>query len=561
MTSDAALYDRARKAGLSPAWTDATGQHKIVSPDTLRTVLDALGGHEALDAQPGDAETCFSVGEAAPGRRVAGLAVQLYALRGSNGFGDLGALARFAREAAPLGIDALAVSPLHAPFLAAIDDISPYAPSSRLFLNALYAAEDVPDDGRDGLVDWPRAARAKLARLRSAYARAPVVQADERLRDHARFEAFDAHFRAQGLYRWQDWPTAYRNPRSAEVEAFAQSHGDEVRFHIFLQGLVDKSLAEAQVTARDAGMAIGLIADIAVGMSPNGSHAWSAPDEVLRGLTIGAPPDIFNPQGQNWGLTALSPAAPREAFARTWDAAMRHAGGVRIDHAMGLNRLWVIPDGAGAHEGVYLRYPMQTLLALLGERSRHHRAIVIGEDLGTVPDGFREAARAAGMLGMEVLWFQRDGRRFLAPDRWSAHAAALTTTHDLPTVAGWWRGRDIDWLEKLGRKSEHGDIAAERWAREEDRAHLWSMTGHGLEPSPEETERVVEAALSFVGRTPCEIAIVPIEDILGVAEQPNIPGTINEHPNWRRRLPPGDTLASETARANLAALMRERSRS
>lgn len=559
MMSDAALADRARKAGLAPDWIDASGQHKSVSPDTLRTVLDALGGFELRDPQPSEVETCFSVGDAAPGRRVAALAVQLYALRGSDGFGDLGALARFAREAAPLGIDAIAVSPLHAPFLAAVDDVSPYAPSSRLFLNPLYAAEDIPDDGRDGLVDWPQASRAKIARLREAHAHASPLQAEGRLRDHARFEALDAHFRERGLYRWQDWPGAYRDPRSDEVEAFAREHRSEVEFHAFLQILTERDLARAQAAARDAGMTIGLIADIAVGMSPHGSHAWSAPDDVLRGLSIGAPPDILNPVGQNWGLTALSPAAPREAFADTWDAAMRHAGGVRIDHAMGIKRLWMIPDGAGAEDGVYLHYPMQELLALLVERSRHHRAIVIGEDLGTVPDGFREATRAAGMLGMEVLWFQRDERRFLPAERWSRHAAALTTTHDLPTVAGWWRGRDIDWLEKLDRKSEHGTIDAERWARGEDRAHLWSVIGHGLEPSPEETERVVEGALAFLGRTPCEIAIVPVEDLLGVVEQPNIPGTIDEHPNWRRRLPPDVSLESEAAHVNLAALMRGRS--
>jgi 4-alpha-glucanotransferase len=554
MMSDATLTERARKAGLAPDWIDASGNPKTVSADTLRTVLDTLGGYEAIEDSPAESATCFSVGEAAPGRRMTGLAVQLYALRASNGFGDLGALSRFAKEVAPFGVDALAVSPIHAPFLADTSGISPYSPSSRLFLNPLYAAEDVPDDGRDGLVDWPHAMQAKIARLRAAFASAPPPQADERLRDHARFEALDAHFRTQGLYRWQDWPSAYRDPRSGEVEAFARTHRDEVGFHVSLQNLTEQSLADAQASARSAGMAIGLIADIAVGMSPHGSHAWSAQHEVLRGLTIGAPPDIFNPQGQNWGLTALSPAAPREAFADTWDAAMRHAGGVRIDHAMGLNRLWVIPEGAGPQDGVYLHYPMHALMTLLAERSRRHRAIVIGEDLGTVPDGFREAVREAGMLGMEVMWFQREGRRFLRPERWSKHAAALTTTHDLPTVAGWWRGRDIDWLEKLGRKSEHGSIADERWARGEDRSHLWSAIGSGPQPEPQDPERVVEAALAFVGRTPCEIALVPIEDVLGVVEQPNIPGTIDEHPNWRRRLPPGDTLAGAVARANLAAL-------
>ncbi|MBV9990541.1 MAG: 4-alpha-glucanotransferase [Alphaproteobacteria bacterium] len=553
--SDAALTERARKAGLAPEWIDASGRAQTVAPDTLRSVLDALGGYELADAQICGEERCFSIEEAAPGRRVAGIAVQLYGLRGSDGFGDLGALARLAREAGALGIDAIAVSPIHAPFLAAPDDISPYAPSSRLFLNPLYAAENLPDDGRDGLIDWPRAARDKIARLRERLTGAPIPCTDARLRDHARFETLDAHFRARGLYRWQDWPVAYRDPRGAEVDAFAREHAAEIDFHIALQKLTEESLAEAQAEARDAGMAIGPIADVAVGMSPHGSHAWSAPNEVLRGVTIGAPPDIFNPSGQNWGLTALSPGAGPAAFADTWSASMRHAGGVRIDHAMGLCRLWVIPEGGDPKDGVYLRYPMRMLLGTLAQVSRHHRAVVIGEDLGTVPDGFREAMRGAGILGMEVLWFQRDDRRFLAPERWSRQAAALTTTHDLPTVAGWWRGQDIDWLERLGRKSEHGDVAAERWARHEDRAHLWSAIGRGLEPSPEEPERVVQSALEFVGRTPCEIAIVPLEDVLGLAEQPNIPGTIDEHPNWRRRLPVGRSLSDAQSRASLEALV------
>ncbi len=233
MTSDAALYDRARKAGLAPDWIDATGHPKTVSPDTLRTVLAALGGYEATEAQPGEVGTCFSVGEAAAGRRVAGLAVQLYALRGSNGFGDLGALARFARAAGPLGIEALAVSPIHAPFLAAVDEHSPYAPSSRLFPQPALCGGGRARRRLDGLVDWPAASRAKLARLRAAFGKAPSAPADGRLRDHARFEVLDAYFREQRLYRWQDWPLAYRDPRSSAVEAFAHDHQDDVDFHVF----------------------------------------------------------------------------------------------------------------------------------------------------------------------------------------------------------------------------------------------------------------------------------------------------------------------------------------
>ncbi len=630
--SDAALTDLARAAGLAPDWTDAGGAYRTVPAETLRRVLAALGlpadsdariaesrlalqQHEVqaprlLIARPGERlaigdktveapqqigyhaigtgsgactlavvpARCFGIEDAAPGRRLTALAVQLYALRGSDGFGDLAALAEFAGRAAPLGVDAIAVSPLHA---LRPGEISPYSPSTRFFLNPLYAdaalagGAAVADDGSDALVDWPRATATRLAALKQAFAQladrreldAFRTEQGERLRHHAQFESLDEHFRAHGIWQWQDWPKPFQDPASAEVAAFARDHAETVDFRIFLQWLSAKSLAAAQDRACAAGMALGLISDIAVGMSPHGSHAWAAPDEVLAGLSVGAPPDIFNPQGQDWGLTALSPTAMKRdgyrGFIDTLRAGMRHAGGVRIDHAMGLRRLWLIPHGAGPGEGVYLQYPMDDLLALLALESHLHRAVVVGEDLGTVPDGFRETLARTGVLGMQVLWFQREGDRFLPPPRWSGHATALTTTHDLPTVAGWWVGRDIDWLERLGRRSEHGDVAGERRARDHDRYCLWSAfrdagTASGNQPSPGDSAPVVEAALDFVGRTPCELAIVPVEDILALVEQPNIPGTIDEHPNWRRRLPPGDPLAAPAALANLAVLRRAR---
>jgi 4-alpha-glucanotransferase len=555
--TDEELYARARRAGLAVEWYHARGERRSVSPETLRAALKALDGFEAPPDEPVTDDRCFSIEEVAPGRRLSSVALQLYSLRG-GAFGDLRALPAFAREAAGAGLDAVAVSPIHAPFLAACHDVSPYSPSSRLFLNPLYADTGVtPDTGGD-LVDWPNAVPVKLEALRAVFAThgRSNVEPEPRLRDHARFEALDAHFRAQGLNDFRDWPFAYRDPCSAVVEAFAREHADEIAFHIFLQTLTEESLAAAQAAARGAGMGIGLIADLAIGTSPAGSHAWSAPDELLTGLCIGAPPDIFQPQGQNWGIVGLSPGKGRAAFAETLRRAMRCTGGVRIDHAMGLQRLWVIPDGARPEEGVYLYYPMHEMLGIVARESRAHRAIVIGEDLGTVDPHFRAAMQARAMLGMEVLWFQRDGRRFLDAERWSPHAAALTTTHDLPTVAGWWRGRDLDWLERLGRRAEFDDIAAERRARDEDRAHLWSVIGSGPMPPPDNAAPVVEAAFAFVGRTPCPLAMVSAEDVLGLVEQPNMPGTIDEHPNWRRRLPVADIFAQ--GRANITALLHGR---
>jgi 4-alpha-glucanotransferase len=655
-----ALKALAKAVGLSPEWIDAAGARRTVRPETLHTVLRALGLRADTDAAlresremlakrqsgtalliaregeslslgparnvtihyadgesaavvtsssgDGDAviacparpgyhrietdrgtralaiapERCFTIADAAPGRRLAGLAVQLYALRGTRGFGDLGSLSRFAEAAAPLGIDAVAVSPLHARFLSSPADISPYSPSSRFFFDPLYAdvslagGATTPDDMNGALVDWPQASLEKRARLEDAFSRflqsspaadfATFRQAQgERLIRHARFEALDTHFRQQGIANWNGWPQSYRDPQSSAVKAFAQAHARVIDFHIFLQWLTAKSLAAAQACARAAGMAVGLIADLAVGMNPNGSHAWSAPNEILRGLSVGAPPDIFNREGQDWGLTALSPHglldSGHDAFIATLRAAMGHAGGVRIDHAMGLRRLWLIPDGAGPGDGVYLQYPMADLLNLIALESHRHRAIVIGEDLGTVPEGFREASAERGILGMEVLWFQRDSESYLPQSCWSPNAAALTTTHDLPTLAGWWRGRDIDWQEKLGRETVSGSIAGEREVRIRDRARLWSAfeaAGCARGALPDEPTPAVEAALDFVGGTPCALAIVPVEDILALPEQPNIPGTIDEHPNWRRRFPPGDIFEGAEARANLASLRRAR---
>jgi len=225
-------------------------------------------------------------------------------------------------------------------------------------------------------------------------------------------------------------------------------------------------------------MSIGIITDIAVGMDPLGSHAWSAPDELLRDLHVGAPPDIFNTRGQDWGLTGFSPRAllssGYNSFLATLRANMAHAGGVRIDHALGLRRLWVIPSGASPADGVYLHYPQRELLGLTALESQLNRAVVIGEDLGTVPEGFRDELVRAGVLGMQVLWFERDNRGgFISPGRWRRDAAAMTTTHDLPTIAGWWSGRDIDWQERLGQlRSPEKQQRSERAA---DRKLLWGL--------------------------------------------------------------------------------------
>ncbi|HEY1749684.1 MAG TPA: 4-alpha-glucanotransferase [Caulobacteraceae bacterium] len=531
------------------------------------------------------------------GRPIWGLGVQTYALRDAEAadVGDFGALARFAAAAGRAGADLVAISPAHALFAADPSRYSPYAPSTRLFLNPLLAdprtlfpdAEPLADrSGGGALLDWAALWPERLTRLQRLHAAFNRDGGDARradfeafrhdggaeLESHALFEALHGHFfRERQAGGWPDWPAAYRSPGSQAVRAFAAEHADVVDFHVFAQWLADRSLAAAQRAAREAGMAVGLVTDLAVGMDGGGSHAWSRPEDLLQGVSVGAPADPLEPSGQDWGIAAFSPAGLRRSgyggFLATLRAAMRHAGGVRIDHVMGLRRLWVVPHGASPADGVYLTYPFDDLVRLLALESRRHRALVIGEDLGTVPPGFRALMARRGLMGLEVLWFERTAAgAFKAPRRWSPTATAMTSTHDLPTVAGWWSGRDIDWTYRLGRRSPWPSEAAARAGRSRERRSLWSAARRagcacGPVPGPDATEAAVDAAVALVAATPCPAAIVQAEDLAGLAEQPNLPGTIDEHPNWRRRLPPTESFfGAAPVRRRLAALRAARPR-
>jgi 4-alpha-glucanotransferase len=503
------------------------------------------------------------------GRDAWGLTTQIYALRDHGAFGDFTALAAFAEAAGAAGADALAISPTNALFPSAPERCSPYSPSSRDHLNILFGdlgvlgASPLPASGSD-LINWPGAAAEKLARLQVAHA---GFQGDPRFDDfvaaegtellrHALFNALDEHFSPTlGAGAWRAWPAAFRDATRAEAAAAELGLEDRVSFHLFAQWLADLGLEQAQGAAKAAGMGLGLIADLAVGLDPGGSHAWRRPDELMMGLTLGAPPDAFQAAGQGWGLTSFNLealiAAKYAPFLRTLRAALRHAGGVRIDHALGLGRLWVIPDGAAASEGAYLRYPIDDMLGLIALESHRAGAVIIGEDLGVVPPGLRATLADHGLLGMRVLPFERDeDGAFKPPKTWDPLAAAMTSTHDLPPTAGWWRGRDIDWRERLGAA---GDRAAERESRAEERAAFWEAASaaglaEGPVPLADAPDQAVDTALAIVGETPCELALVPIEDLLGLDEQPNLPGVVDVHPNWRRRLPePSQALLSKPA--------------
>ncbi|MCE8034099.1 4-alpha-glucanotransferase [Billgrantia tianxiuensis] len=531
---------------------------------------------------------CFTLADACAGEspRLWGLAAQLYALRrpGDGGLGDTLALEQLACHAAESGAAALAVSPVHAMFSADVNHYSPYSPSSRLHYHALHAAPEALFSEaavaaaieRSGLgetraqleaqelIDWPRAARTKLTWLRALHddvmqredaearrARQALATFRERggamLEAHCRFEALQ---QVRGERDWRQWPAALRDPASPGVTRFAEEHTHEVGFHAFLQWLASEGLARAQATAREAGMPIGLIADLAVGADAAGSQAWSRQTEMLEGLSIGAPPDAFNVHGQDWGLAPFSPQGlVRGGFAGFIDmlrAGFAHAGGLRIDHVLGLMRLWLVPHGASPDEGGYVRYPLDALLRLVALESWRHRAVVIGEDLGTVAPGFRERLARHGILGMRVLWFERDDDGgFLAPGQWSRHAVATSSTHDLPTLAGWWAGCDIEWRDRLGLLGENQDVDSEHAERRIERTRLARALRLVDDHVPEApldaaalpASKVLDACARRLGLTPAPLTLLPLEDALGLEEQANLPGTLDEHPNWRRRLP------------------------
>lgn len=536
----------------------------------------SLPGHElTLAVAP---RSCPSPRELAD-RKLWGPAVQIPALRGkaAHPFGDFGELDEAARLFAARGADLLAINPVHALFPGTGTNFSPYSPSSRLFLNTAMGAPELlglpPLPRRPGgaLIDWESALPQRMADLRALFAAlddatrariardnaAPDAATGEPLRRQALFDALDTHFRPKGADGWRDWPAPYQSPESPAVAEFARVHAREVEFHLFAQWLARESLARVQANARGAGMAVGLLADLAVGVHTGGADAWAMRDAMLDGLTIGAPPDPLGPRGQNWMLTGFTPQGLRRAAYAPWIATIRAAlsvaGGLRIDHAFGLARLWVIPAGEASSAGVYLSYPFLDLLRLVALEAHRARALIVAEDLGTMPPGFAEPLAAKKMLGMRVLWFERAADEgFIGGPDYAPESVAMTGTHDTATVAGWWTGTDLAWAERLDRLPATSTPEREAARRDWDRGRLWSTLTHDTRPrpAPDDPEPVVAAALRHIGRSASQLAVAPLEDILGEREQPNLPGTITEHPNWRRRLAaPLEALLEEPATA------------
>jgi 4-alpha-glucanotransferase len=506
-----------------------------------------------------------------------GWMLQLYALHsaGSWGIGDLADLRTFVEHQRDAGL--VLLNPLHAITPTLPVPSSPYSPSSRRFVNPLYLRiEDTAEYRRAdpglraridalrppaaGLIDYSAVWQAKRDALELLWPLADAVDrdADPGLTD---FAVFCTLAEAHGP-NWQTWPVELRRPDSPEVAA----HRDDPRvgFHIWVQQLVNEQLDAANRAA--AGMPVGIVHDLAVGIDPSGADGWLLQDVLAGGVHAGAPPDAFNQLGQDWGLAAWRPdrlvetgyAAYRDMLRRIF----RHAGGLRVDHILGLWRLWWVPPGMGAADGTYVHYDPDAMLGILALEAHRAGAVVIGEDLGTVLPVVTEGLERMNMLRSAVLWFTRDDEDpdegYLPAARYPRNALASISTHDLPTAAGFLAGEQVRVRAELGQLA--GSVEDERRTADADRAQLLAaLRDEGLITQDSTNEEIVVAMHEFLARTPCRFITASLYDVLEVLEQPNLPGTTDEYPNWRMPLPTSlEQIVVDPRVTRIAALLSAR---
>ena len=534
---------------------------------------------------------CFEPAAIVSGRRLWGIAVQLYTVRSRDnwGIGDFGDLKSLIRWLAPHGAGFIGLNPLHA--LAPADPLraSPYSASSRHFLNILYIAvplvpdfaecapaRAVVDDPRflerlqglrsASLVDYRGVADAKFEVLellfrhfreqhlnpatdRGQRFRAFVAGGGSLLQAHARFDALDQHFRATlaTASGWLSWPEEYRDVHGDAARRFAAAHPLQVEFYLYLQWLAHDQLVSAQTLARDLGMPIGLYGDYAVGSNPSGSETWVDQSSYRMGAEIGAPPDPLALKGQGWGIPPQDPFVMEtqrlQGFVQLIRNNMRYYGALRLDHVMSLFRLWWVAAGDSPTEGAYVHYPLEQLLTVLALESARAACLVVGEDLGVVPDEMRRAMPEFGLYHYKVLLFEKDAGRFRRPDEFVPRALGTVTTHDMPTLRSYWEERDIELRRGLNLYPSldiQNEVMRER---DQDRtALLAALREQGLQPmapaAPAEpfTHELANALHVYLARSRSRLVSLQIEDLLGMVDPVNVPGTDHEYPNWRRKL-------------------------
>jgi 4-alpha-glucanotransferase len=527
--------------GVQREFVDAWGEPRRAPDATVEAVLDAMG------ATPDGPPPKPQVRAARPARcplppsRAWGWAAQLYAARSTSswGIGDLGDLDRLARWARARGAGFLLINPLHAAAPVLPQNPSPYYPSSRRFRNILYLrVDEVP--GVTGVEIEDIAVLARELNAKRLIDRNEVLRLKleglRRIWDGFRGDrAFDAYVVEQGSALeqwatfcvlaethgddWRAWPVPYRRPGTPEVVHVFMEHHDRVRFHQWLQWLLDTQLQRASSH-------VDVMHDLAVGFSPGGFDAWAWQDVLAPHVSIGAPPDEFNTQGQVWGLPAFDPwklrAGGYRPFVETIRASLRHAGALRIDHALGLARLYWVPDGAAPTDGVYIHYPFADLLDVIARESEAAGAYVVAEDLGTSEPAILDALAERRLLSYRLVWFEEK-----EPDEYPELAMAAVTTHDLPTIAGLWSGRDLETQQELGLQPN-----VEGWLQ--IRSRLATLAGVGPEA---DIDDVIVAAHAELTAAPSLLVSATLDDALAVGDRPNMPGTMTEWPNWCLALP------------------------
>ncbi|RYF08988.1 MAG: malto-oligosyltrehalose synthase [Comamonadaceae bacterium] len=573
----------------TPAAATGHGDHASLPADLAAGYYRLHGAGQSLDVLVAP-RRCWLPDGLLAGDRWWGITAQMYSLRSARswGIGDFSDLLQCVRVSAAQGAAFVGVSPLHALRTDRPEQASPYSPSSRLALNVLHIdVTAVPEylqceRTRALCADPAFSARLEAARQSTmvdygavaALKDAALTQLWTTFRDtawagdacrgrafdafrashadtlelHARFEAIQAAVQAgdPAAWGWPAWPQALRDAKGPAVAAFAQEHEDAVAYRMWLQWIAHEQLARVTACATEL-MPIGLYCDLAVGAADGGTDTWADPGLYARGMNVGAPPDPLSTQGQDWGLPPMNPAALAAAgyqpFRRLLSAVMHPAGALRMDHVMGLMRLfWTSPDG-----GTYVRYPLKALLAVLSIESHRNHCMVIGEDLGNVEPAMRQAMAESALLSYKPLIFERlDHGAFRPPSQWPAQALAVVTTHDLPTLVGFWAADDVAVQHALGWLDTDAHVGA-LMNRAHDRTHLLAAlhaedllpAGVALDPhsSPEMTAELAAAVHALLARTPCQLVGVQLEDLTAQREQPNVPGTTEErHPNWRRRM-------------------------
>lgn len=485
-----------------------------------------------------------------------GVTVPLYGLRtaAAGGVGDYADLAQAMGALGGLGAAFVGLNPIHAGFPDDPAAISPYSPSHRRRLSVMHIATGEGDPPGVPLIDYPGAWSRKKRALGLAYDDFRASGGDlafegwcasegAALGEFAVHQALSEQF---GPY-WSDWPEELRRPGAPAVTNFAAAYPGRVAFHAWLQWRATSQLAAVARAGEAAGMAHGLYLDLAVGTHPHGAETWAEPTAFARGVSLGAPPDAFSADGQTWCLAPLSPRAlvaqEFRPLIETLRAQLRHARLLRIDHILGFDRAFWVPDGA---PGTYVAMPRAAMIAVARIEAHRAGAVIVGEDLGNIPEGLGAEMARGGLLGCRLAMFERDGDgTYRPPAGWDERALASFTTHDLPTYLGWRRGRDIDWRLRVG------DIDA-RAAAQHHAERAADVARYDAETIGGDTDRM---HAHLAGAASALVALT-IEDILGVEEQPNLPGTIDEHPNWRRRLPVGpEQLGTDPAVRRAAALM------